>query len=309
MAPADDQEESGPLGDEAAPSPFVPLPAGLRRPREQARVVFDTVAELYDRARPGYPAEAVAALAAAGRIGTGCRVLEIGCGTGQLTRSLAPLGASVRCLEPGPSLAALARRRLAAWPGVEVVTTTFEDADEAPGSYDAVVSATAFHWIDPGVGFPRAARLLRPGGVLALLTNSHAAGGSQEGLAEAIGALHRALAPEVGDWWFPAPAEIDGAARQGRGIAAVWQAIERRFEAAPDVGALFGPPEVRSFAWIATYDRDGYLDMLRSQSSYALMDPARREELMTAVGALVDGRMGGTVTKQYVTVLATAARL
>lgn len=291
--------------------PYVRLPAGLRRPREEARVVFDTVAELYDRARPGYPPEALSALVAACRIGAGRRVLEIGCGTGQLTRSLAPLGGRLRCLEPGPSLAALARRRLAAWPRTEVLTTTFEgfEDDEGPGSYDAVVSATAFHWIDPGVGFPKAARLLRGGGVLALLTNSHAAGGTQEEIGEEIGRLHRDLAPDLGDWRFPAPAAIADAARRGRDIAAVWQAIERRFEPAPDVGRLFGPPEVRAFPWRASYDRDGYLDMLRSQSSYALMDPARRDELLAAVGDLVDGRLGGTVTKQYVTVLATAARL
>ena len=294
--------------EDGAVEPYVGLPAGLGRPREEARVVFDTLAELYERARPGYPPEAVAALVTACRLDAGSRVLEIGCGTGQLTRSVVPVGARIRCLEPGPALAARARRALARYPNAEVVITTFEDALEEPGSYDAVVSATAFHWIDPGVGFPKAAIVLRPGGVLALLTNAHAAGGSQEEIREEIAALHRTFAPELGDWRFPPPARIEAAARRGKDIAAAWRAVERKFEAAPPVGHLFGPPEVHAFPWVATYSRDGFLDMLRSQSSYARMEAARREVLLGAVGELADSSLGGTVTKQYLALLALAAR-
>ena len=290
------------------PEPYVRLPQGLRSPREEARVVFDGVAGLYDRARPGYPSETLTALVDRCHLDAATRILEVGCGTGQLTRSLAPLGPAIRCLEPGPALAALARRALAGYPTVEVVVSTFEDAAEDPASYDAVVSATAFHWIDPGVAFPKAARLLRPGGFLALLTNSHAAGGTQMTVAPEIDALHRSVAPELGEWRFPAGGEIERAARRERDIAAVWQAIERRFEPAPSLGDLFGPPEVHVTSWVATYDRDGYLDMLRTQSSYALLAPARLEELMQGIGDLVDRRLGGTVTKEYLTVLVTARR-
>ena len=295
-------------GEVPGPEPYVGLPRGLRHPREEARVAFDGVAGLYDRARPGYPSETLAALVDRCRLDAASRLLEVGCGTGQLTRSLAPLGSSIRCLEPGPAMAALARRSLAGFPAVEVLVSTFEDAAEEPASYDAVVSATAFHWIDPGVAFPKAARLLRPGAFLALLTNSHAAGGTQMTLAREIGALHRSVAPELGEWRFPAAWEIERAARREGDIAAVWQAIERKFEPAPPVGDLFGPPEVHVTSWVATYDRDGYLDMLRSQSSYALLAPARLEELMEGIGDLVDRRLGGTVTKEYLTVLATARR-
>jgi hypothetical protein len=79
-----------------------------------------------------------------------------------------------------------------------VVVATFEDADEVPDAYDTVLSATAFHWIDPSVGFTKVASLLRPHGTLALLTNMHARGGTQDALAEAMGDLHRNLVPEVG---------------------------------------------------------------------------------------------------------------
>lgn len=64
--------------------------------------------------------------------------------------------------------------------------------------------------------------------------------------------------------------------------------------------------EVAIFAWMTTYDRDGYLAMLGTQSSYALLDADRRGRLFDAVGRLVDERLGGTVTKQYVCVVAVA---
>lgn len=59
---------------------------------------------------------------------------------------------------------------------------------------------------------------------------------------------------------------------------------------------------------MATYDRESYLDMLASQSSYALMEPGQRAVVLEGIGSLVDDLLGGWVTKQYVTVLATAQR-
>src|SRR3954466_4385062 len=89
--------------------------------------VFDEVPELYDRVRPGYPDELFTDLASSTGMGAGTSVLEVGCGTGQATRSLAQLGCSVTAVEPGAGLAALARQRLAAFGDVTVETSTFEE--------------------------------------------------------------------------------------------------------------------------------------------------------------------------------------
>src|SRR5262249_46756183 len=89
------------------------------------RSVFDEVAELYDRARPGYPAELLADLARLAGAGPGCRVLEVGCGTGQLTVGLAEQGCEVVALDVGPTLAALARRNLAHHPSAQVIGAAF----------------------------------------------------------------------------------------------------------------------------------------------------------------------------------------
>jgi SAM-dependent methyltransferase len=136
--------------------------------RHRLRQTFDRVPELYDRARPAYPDAifddivSLAALPATGR------VLELGVGTGQATVALADRGLSVVGLEPGAALATLARRKLAPYADVQVVNETFE-AWEPDGSFDAVVAFTSFHWIDPEVRFAKAARVLRPGGALAVV--------------------------------------------------------------------------------------------------------------------------------------------
>jgi protein-L-isoaspartate O-methyltransferase len=87
--------------------------------------VFDEVLELYDRVRPTYPDDLFADLVAIAGIDDRSRVLEVGCGTGQATRSLAALGCSVTAVEPGAGLVEVARRRLATFPNVEFQNSTF----------------------------------------------------------------------------------------------------------------------------------------------------------------------------------------
>jgi trans-aconitate methyltransferase len=127
--------------------------------------VFNEVPELYDRVRPAYPDALFADLVAITGMGRWSPVLEVGCGTGQATRSLAALGCSVTAIEPGAGLAALARRRLAAFPNVEVENSTFEEWDDGGRRFDVLVAAAAWHWVDPSIGWRRAHEVLHPGGM------------------------------------------------------------------------------------------------------------------------------------------------
>jgi SAM-dependent methyltransferase len=111
--------------------------------RERLRASFDKAAELYDRARPRYPAALFEDLADLTGIGPGSRVLEIGPGTGQATLPLAERGCRVVAVELGPDLAAVARRNLARFPTVEVVTAAFEDWPLPSEPFDLVLAATA----------------------------------------------------------------------------------------------------------------------------------------------------------------------
>src|SRR5258707_11513809 len=133
--------------------------------------VFDEVPELYDRVRPTSPAELLADWAAIPGLDRRSPVLGVGCGTGQATRSLAALGYSVTAIEPGAGMAALARQRLAAFRDVEVENSTFEEWDDGGRRFDVLVAASAWHWVDPSIGWRRAHDVLDPGGWMALLGN------------------------------------------------------------------------------------------------------------------------------------------
>src|ERR671931_916695 len=141
--------------------------------RRRLRATFEEVPELYDRARPLYPPELFDDLVASAGLAAGSRVLEIGCGTGQATLPLAERGLEVVCVELGAGLAAVARRKLAGFPRVEVVHTVFQAWEAEDESFDAVVAFTAFHWVDPEVKYAKPARLLRPGGTLAVAETEH----------------------------------------------------------------------------------------------------------------------------------------
>jgi SAM-dependent methyltransferase len=141
---------------------------GQRRKREQQRVLFNGSAELYDATRLGYPAALVEAALTTAAAGAGAAVLEVGCGTGQLTQQLAGRGLDVTVIDIGARMPEAARRNVPD-PAVRFQASSFEDFT-GDGPFDLIVSATAWHWVDPSVGWAKAARLLRPGGWLALLT-------------------------------------------------------------------------------------------------------------------------------------------
>ena len=139
-----------------------------RGKRRRQRMLFDDIAADYDTYRLGYPQEIVESVIGLARLGAGSDVLEVGCGTGQLTESLAGRGFRLTAIDIGPSLIDTARRRLEGT-GVSFQVTSFEDLAADDASFDLIVSGAAYHWVDPQVRFSKPARLLRPGGWLALL--------------------------------------------------------------------------------------------------------------------------------------------
>jgi ubiquinone/menaquinone biosynthesis C-methylase UbiE len=139
-----------------------------RSERRHQRTLFDSVAQLYEASRLGYPGSIVELAVATAGLGAGSTVLEVGCGTGQLTERLARFGFRLTAIDLGPSMINAARRRLAG-SAVLFEVASFEDFAAPEASFDLIVSGTAFHWVDPEVRFRKPAWLLRPGGWLALL--------------------------------------------------------------------------------------------------------------------------------------------
>lgn len=152
--------------------------------------VFDEDADLYDWVRPGYPAQLFDDLAELAGVGPGCRLLEIGPGTGKATMELAGRACRITAVELGPNLAAVATRNLGALheahqqpgepiPRAEVVVSAFETWPLPDERFDIVVGATAYHWLDPAVRVAKIAEALRPDGMLAVVETHHVAGGDE----------------------------------------------------------------------------------------------------------------------------------
>jgi ubiquinone/menaquinone biosynthesis C-methylase UbiE len=139
-----------------------------RGARRHHRTLFDGAADLYQSSRPGYSDDIVRFISATAGLGAGARVLEVGCGTGQLTAVLARSGFSLTAIDIGPSMVGTARSRLGD-PAITFQVASFEEFAAPAAAFDLIVSAAAFHWIDPEVKYARSARLLRQGGWLAVI--------------------------------------------------------------------------------------------------------------------------------------------
>ncbi|MCI3273879.1 class I SAM-dependent methyltransferase [Streptomyces cylindrosporus] len=254
------------------------------------RETFNEAAELYDRARPRYPHALVQDLARTTALSPESHVLEIGPGTGQLTVPLAEFGCHVTAVELGDAMATVARRRLRAYPRVSVQTADFETWALPAQPFDLVVSATAFHWIDPAVRVVKAARALRPGGRLALVGTEHVAGGTEEFFALAQGCYER---------WDPATPpglRLQPAADIPSGTAELADS------------PLFEHVVASRHTQDIAYTTDQYIDVLLTYSGHRALDETARQGLLGCLRRLIDTRYDGQVTKRYLHELIVATR-
>lgn len=256
--------------------------------RDRLRLTFGADADRYDRVRPGYPAQLFDDLAELACIGPDCRVLEVGIGTGQATTSLAERGCQLTGVELSVELAAIAQRKLAVFANVQVIVAAFEDWPLPPEPFDTVVSATAFHWIDPGVRVTKAADALRPGGALATIGTHHVAGGSEEFFAEVQACYVRWDPTTVTGFRVPPGNEIPSSSGE------------------LDRSGRFGPALFRRYEWEAAYSTAEYRDMLLTYSGHIVLELAVRDQLLDCITDLIDSHYGGRITKRYLTELRVA---
>jgi SAM-dependent methyltransferase len=262
--------------------------------RERLRVTFNGVAGSYQQARPGYPGELFDELVTAAGLSPGARMLEVGCATGKATLPLARRGFRVTCVEPGPDLAAAARRNLvSAGLDAEVVEARFEDWPSPPGEpFDLVFAATAWHWVDPAVRYRLAWQALRPGGHLAFW-------GATQVFPDRVDPFFReiqAVYDEIGD-------------RQASGLSWPKSGDLEEQTAEIEASGLFAGVRVRHFEWAQFYDTEGYLALLDTFSNHILMERWKRERLYRAVREGLARRPGGKVLRHWGAVLHVARRL
>jgi SAM-dependent methyltransferase len=253
------------------------------------RYVFNEVAALYDEVRPGYPPAIIEAAIARAALPSGGSILEIGCGTGQITVPFAKRGYRMLALEPGEGLAALAIRNCRPYAQVAVLQSSFE-AWPAPGEvFDMVLSAQAFHWIAPDVGCAKAASVLKPGGAIALVWHLDVSHDTP---------FWRATQP-IYDAYFHPPEGDTTVLSLGERAQIYGEAIRRR--------EAFEPPQEVRHAWEKTYSGGDYLKLLHTFSDHRTLPEPDRTRFFGAIEEVIE-RFGGTVHRQYETLLILARR-
>ncbi len=209
---------------------------------------FGAAAGEYQRGRPEYPASAVEWLVPR----RASRVLDLGAGTGKLTRSLVEAGLRVTAVEPSPPMRA---QLAAAVPGAVVLAGTAEQIPLGDASVDAVVVAHAWHWFDPALAVPEIARVLVPGGTLSLVWNMR----------------------DEAEPWVAVLGSI------------MHQYSRQAIDASPEVGAPFGAPERMEVRWRQPVTRQDILDLVASRSYVITMTDQERSRLLGEVAELLSG--------------------
>ncbi|HVT12967.1 MAG TPA: class I SAM-dependent methyltransferase [Fimbriimonadaceae bacterium] len=249
------------------------------------RDVFDSVADLYDRARPSYPGPIFDDLLTLAPPHP--HVLEIGCGTGKASVALAQRGCRLTGIELGKSLAAIARRNLATFKTAKVLEAEFESWNPGPDRFDIIFAISAWHWIDPATGYRKTAEILKQDGLLAIVANEHAFPKDFDPFFSEIQPTYDAIGEAFDAWPPPTPDET------------------------PDLrgpiseSGFFDFIESRRYLWTVDYDAEGYIDLLNTYSGHLVMEASKKETLYRAIREIARDR---TIRKHYLSVLNVARR-
>lgn len=263
----------------------------LKRPQELAGT-YDEVGTAYE-ARPGYPAWVFETLVDPCGLRAGASVLEIGPGVGQATVPLLERGARVTAVEPGVALAHRLSERVSGREA-EVVVSAFEDFEVVEAVYDLVVSATAFHWVDPVVGLTKCARGLRDRGWLVLWWTIWGDPGRSDPFRDA---LEPALARQ-------APHLLEDEASSG----AYLRDIDARVAEADRLGS-FGRVTREFLRWDGRHDPVELKKLFSTFAGWIALEDGVRSDLLDEVERLARDEFAGTVHRPYLTVLYRTQRL
>jgi SAM-dependent methyltransferase len=256
---------------------------------------FGRDAARYDRARPGYPEALITRII---ELSPGKHFLDVGCGTGLSSRPFQEAGCTVLGVEPDVRMADFARGR-----GLDVEAAKFEDWDPAGRTFDAVISGTAWHWVDPLAGARKVADVLPPNGLLALFDNGFEI---PEAVMTAQAEAYRLAVPDAQS--EPGPTEDPASKEDMEEYAKQIYAKQyvRAVEGIRQTDAFSAPEDLR-FEWDRTYTRDEWLDQMHTQGGLKDLPEDALARLQAHLGAAID-EMGGIFSVHYATVGVAAIR-
>jgi ubiquinone/menaquinone biosynthesis C-methylase UbiE len=253
----------------------------------ELRKTFDGVADLYDRVRPMYPGALFDELFS--RLPESPKILEVGPGTGQATVSLLARDARVTAIEIGTNMADRLRHKFAENEQLEIIVSSFEEVNVANHAFDAVVSATAYHWVEESVRLEKPIDLLQSDGWLAIIDTVNVSSPADAGFSERSQVIY--------DKYFDGTDEPrQPLAHEATGF--MFDALEK--------SSLFGAPLRFLYPWDQTNDAETFGDLLRSYSSNQAMPEVQREAFIGEIIGLVNDEFGGRVTQPIVIVLTMA---
>jgi SAM-dependent methyltransferase len=230
---------------------------------------FDAQAEVYERARPGYPDEALTWLMTHVGAGPESIVLDLAAGTGKFTGPLAARTGRLVAAEPLPGMYAQLHRRL---PHVPLVAAVAEALPFAGASVDLVTVAQAFHWFDARATMAELARVIRPGGHLALIWN---AADRSHGWVDQV-------------WTVMDRVEHTAPWRDhGDGTAGRRDGANRWREDSLVAEGPWSPFSRAAFTHRQQLSPDGVVERLRSVSHVAVLPPAERKAVLDEVRTIV----------------------
>jgi len=259
-----------------------PMPTSNNEESGRRRESFDLVAEYYNAYRATYPQEVVDNVIALSNLRNGSRVLEIGCGTGQLSVPLAQHGIDLLAIEPGPHLAALARQNLEQFPNVQVEVSSFEAWPLPSQKFDAVVSASAFHWLDPDLRCSKSAEALHPGGCLTIVHVHHVRGGTPGFFAD--------TQPYYMKWGLSNDLSFQPPAPDK--VSTMYPELEQLPE--------FRSVERRYFEVPMSYSTTTYIGQLNTDSLVNSLDDESRRGFLHDIHHLIESKYNGEVVRNWV---------
>lgn len=245
----------------------------------EKKLSFNDVPEQYDMNRPQYPEQLITDIINYSSLNSHSEVLEIGPGTGQITLPLAKKGYSFTGIELGENLANYLQNKLLDCPNAKIINSSFENWDNRGKLFDLVISAQAFHWIDPRIGYPKVANLLKDKGKLALIWIYH----PRTELIDQLDKVYLSLMPDY------------------KKLEDVETRISEQIE---EINASnhFDNLRIYKYQYEMEYTAEQYVDLLDTYSDHRTMDYRIKAKLYSEIKKIINNS-GGLIIKPYIATL------